>query len=91
MIKKELIRNESISSSDTIACHDTINKANSGHPVMALGRAPTLYKLFSHNLNSTPENSSWINRDRFVLASGHASPCFMLFYIYLVSTSLLMI
>ena len=32
-----------------------------------------LYQLFNHNLNSTPENSGWINRDRFVLASGLAS------------------
>ena len=52
---------------------DTINKANSGHPGMALGSAPALYQLFNHNLITTPENSGWINRDRFVLASGHAS------------------
>lgn len=52
---------------------DTINKANSGHPGMALGSAPALYQLFNHNLITTPTNSSWINRDRFVLASGHAS------------------
>ena len=52
---------------------DTINKANSGHPGMALGSAPALYQLFNHNLSATPENSGWINRDRFVLASGHAS------------------
>lgn len=32
-----------------------------------------LYQLFNHNLNSTPENSGWINRDRFVLASELAS------------------
>ena len=52
---------------------DTINNANSGHPGMALGSAPALYQLFNHNLITTPENSGWINRDRFVLASGHAS------------------
>lgn len=52
---------------------DTINNANSGHPGMALGSAPVLYQLFNHNLISTPDNSDWINRDRFVLASGHAS------------------
>lgn len=40
---------------------------------MALGSAPALYQLFNHNFNSTPKNSGWINRDRFVLASGHAS------------------
>lgn len=52
---------------------DTINNANSGHPGMALGSAPAVYQLFNYNLNNTPENSGWINRDRFVLASGHAS------------------
>ena len=52
---------------------DTINNANSGHPGMALGSAPVLYQLFNHNLISIPDNSDWINRDRFVLASGHAS------------------
>ena len=52
---------------------DTINNANSGHPGMALGSAPALYQLFNHNLITTPENNGWINRDRFVLASGHAS------------------
>lgn len=52
---------------------DTINNANSGHPGMALGSAPALYQLFNHNLITTPTNSCWINRDRFVLASGHAS------------------
>lgn len=52
---------------------DTINNANSGYPEMVLGSAPALYQLFNHNLISIPENSGWINRDRFILASGHAS------------------
>lgn len=52
---------------------DTINKAKSGHPGMVLGSAPALYTLFDKELNIYHNNSSWINRDRFVLASGHAS------------------
>ena len=52
---------------------DTINKANSGHPGMAIGSAPVLYTLFSKHLNASTNNPKWINRDRFVLSSGHAS------------------
>ena len=52
---------------------DTINKANSGHPGMVLGSAPALYTLFNKELNIYNKGAEWINRDRFVLASGHAS------------------
>ena len=54
-------------------CIDTINKANSGHPGMALGSAPILYTLFTKHLVATPKDSKWWNRDRFVLSAGHAS------------------
>ena len=52
---------------------DMINKANSGHPGMVLGYAPALYTLFTKELKVFPKESDWFNRDRFVLASGHAS------------------
>ncbi|HBG67109.1 MAG TPA: transketolase, partial [Kandleria vitulina] len=52
---------------------DMINKAKSGHPGMAIGSAPALYTLFTKELKVFPEVSKWQNRDRFVLASGHAS------------------
>ena len=52
---------------------DMINKANSGHPGMVLGSAPALYSLFTKELKVFPLHSQWLNRDRFVLASGHAS------------------
>lgn len=54
-------------------CIDTINKAKSGHPGMALGSAPILYTLFTRHLKADPEHPEWINRDRFVLSAGHAS------------------
>ena len=54
-------------------CIDMINKANSGHPGMALGSAPILYTLFTKHMVACPEKSDWINRDRFVLSAGHAS------------------
>lgn len=52
---------------------DMINKANSGHPGMVLGSAPALYTLFTKEMKVFPKESNWFNRDRFVLASGHAS------------------
>jgi len=52
---------------------DAINKAKSGHPGMVLGSAPALYTLFDKELNICYKDSAWLNRDRFVLASGHAS------------------
>ena len=54
-------------------CIDGINKANSGHPGMALGSAPFMYTLFSRHLISDPRHPNFINRDRFVLSAGHAS------------------
>lgn len=52
---------------------DMINKANSGHPGMALGSAPILYTLFSKHLIADNTHPNWINRDRFILSAGHAS------------------
>jgi len=50
-----------------------INKANSGHPGMAIGSAPAMYELYTKHLRVNPVKPQWDNRDRFVLASGHIS------------------
>lgn len=52
---------------------DAINKAKSGHPGVVLGSAPMAYTLWTEHMKINPENSSWFNRDRFVLAAGHGS------------------
>ena len=52
---------------------DMIDKANSGHPGMALGSAAILHTIYSRHLTSTAADASWIKRDRFVLSSGHVS------------------
>ncbi|MCR5834013.1 MAG: transketolase [Selenomonadaceae bacterium] len=52
---------------------DAIQKAKSGHPGMPLGAAPLAYELWAHHMNHNPKNPNWINRDRFILSSGHAS------------------
>ena len=64
-------------------CIDMINKANSGHPGIALGAAPMLYTLFSKVLKLSRENPNWISRDRFILSAGHGSSLLyaLLFYL----------
>ena len=52
---------------------DEINNAKSGHPGVVLGFAPVAYALWHDHLKVTPKAPEWFNRDRFVLASGHAS------------------
>ena len=52
---------------------DMIDKANSGHPGMALDIAPTLYVLYRDYLLANPSDTNWFNRDRFILSSGHNS------------------
>jgi len=52
---------------------DAIQKANSGHPGLPLGMAPTAYVLWTKFLKHNPKNPKWFNRDRFLLSAGHGS------------------
>lgn len=52
---------------------DAIQKANSGHPGLPMGMAPTAYVLWKNHLIFDPAHPEWPNRDRFVLSAGHAS------------------
>ena len=52
---------------------DAIQKANSGHPGLPLGAAPSAYTLWAKHLNFDPTHLDWENRDRFVLSAGHGS------------------
>ena len=51
---------------------DAVQKANSGHPGMAIGAAPIGYTIFNQ-MRINPKNPQWNGRDRFILAAGHAS------------------
>ncbi len=64
--------NEAINSIKILAL-DMIDKAQSGHPGIVLGAAPILYALYKEHLDVVPSNSTWINRDRFVMSAGHGS------------------
>jgi len=50
---------------------DAINKSNSGHPGAPMGQAPIGYLLMAEEMQYNPEDPKWVNRDRFVLSSGH--------------------
>lgn len=52
---------------------DAIEKAKSGHPGLPMGAAPMAYTMWQNHLNVNPENTTWFNRDRFVLSAGHGS------------------
>ena len=52
---------------------DMIHNAGSGHPGITLGAAPMLYTLFTYHLNYDLNHREWLNRDRFVMSSGHGS------------------
>ncbi len=52
---------------------EMIDKANSGHPGLPLGCAGIGYELYADVLKHNPANPDFIDRDRFVLSSGHGS------------------
>jgi len=52
---------------------DGTRKANSGHPGGAMSSTDMAYILFKYYLKMDPNDSKWLNRDRFVLSAGHES------------------
>ncbi len=52
---------------------DAIQKANSGHPGTPLGAAELAAVLYGAVMKHNPVDSSWVDRDRFILSAGHAS------------------
>ena len=66
------IQQKTINNIRTLAA-DTVQKANSGHPGAPMGMAPMGYAVWMKEMRHNPLDPSWMNRDRFVLSSGHAS------------------
>lgn len=51
-----------------------VHAAKSGHPGGSLSGADILTSIYFEQMDVTPENVKSIDRDRFVLSKGHASP-----------------
>lgn len=52
---------------------EAVQKANSGHPGLPMGAAPLAYTIFAKAMKHNPQDSSFADRDRFVLSAGHGS------------------
>ena len=52
---------------------DAVQAAQSGHPGTPMALAPLVYTIWNRMMNFDPQDPIWPNRDRFVLANGHAS------------------
>ncbi len=52
---------------------EAVQQAKSGHPGMPMGAADMAYALWATQMKHNPKDPKWINRDRFILSSGHGS------------------
>ncbi len=52
---------------------DAIETAAAGHPGMPLGCAELGALLYGELMHHSPDDPSWMNRDRFILSAGHGS------------------
>jgi transketolase len=57
-----------------IAALEMINKAKAGHPGGTLSAADIVTSLYFHEMNLRPDESNWLDRDRFIMSKGHACP-----------------
>ena len=53
-----------------------IYKAQSGHPGGSLSIADFVTACYWHAMDVDPQNPRWVDRDRFVLSKGHATPVY---------------
>ena len=56
-----------------ILAAEGVQKANSGHPGLPMGAAPLAYAVYGRELKHNPKDSSFADRDRFILSAGHGS------------------
>ena len=62
---------------------EAVEKAQSGHPGMPMGAAPTAYTLWSKHMKHSPSNPNWSDRDDLSYQVG-MRPCYCIhFYISL--------
>ena len=52
---------------------DAVHACSSGHLGLPLGCAELGAVLYGHSMLFNPDDSTWLNRDRFILSAGHGS------------------
>lgn len=52
---------------------DMVDKASSGHVGLPLGCSELISVIYSDIMKHNPDDTKWIDRDRFVLSAGHGS------------------
>lgn len=66
------IQSKTVNTIRILGC-EAIEAAKSGHPGIVLGAAPALYELWANHMVHNPSNPDFVNRDRFIISSGHGS------------------
>jgi transketolase len=51
-----------------------VHRAQAGHPGGSLSEIDLLAALYSTRMRVRPDDPKWVDRDRFILSKGHASP-----------------
>jgi transketolase len=53
-----------------------VNRANSGHVGGSLSAVEILVALYHNLMKHDPSNPKWVERDRFIMGKGHATPVY---------------
>ena len=70
---ENIVELEEIARQLRISSVKLIHRRGAGHPGGALSAAEIMAVLYFHALRIDPKNSTWEERDRFILSKGHAS------------------
>jgi transketolase len=72
--KKKLTEFQDLAKKFRVEILETLEHAGSGHPGGSLSLVEIMIALYFYKLNVKPKEPAWVDRDRFILSKGHASP-----------------
>ena len=74
MKQENITRLQKIAAQIRMDIIEEVHAANSGHPGGSLSITDILTYLYFEEMNVSPENPKWEDRDRLVLSKGHTAP-----------------